>query len=81
MQNIESMRIDINKPYWKNMAGVFITSEFEMRIMEVIKMSESVQTTKFEMNMGGFRMRDVERHLVDAVRGRLGELRDVEWGR
>ena len=75
------MRVDINKPYWKNMAGVFITSEFEMKIVEVIKRCEGVQAKKFEMDVRGYRLRDVERYLVDAVRNRLGELRDVEWGR
>lgn len=81
MSHIDAMREDINKPYWRNMAGVFITSEFEMRINDVIRMSESVQVKKFEMDATGYRLRDLERYLVDAVRSRLEQLRDVEWGR
>ena len=34
---IESMRIDINKPYWQNMAGVFINNDFENNINVIIK--------------------------------------------
>lgn len=47
ISHIDAMREDINKPYWRNMAGVFITSEFENKIYEVIRMCESVQTRKF----------------------------------
>jgi len=44
-------------------------------------MCENVQARKIEMDNTGYRLRDLERHLVDAVRGRLEHLRDVEWGR
>lgn len=81
MSHIDAMREDINKPYWRNMAGVFITSEFENKIYEVIRMCENVQARKFEMDNTGYRLRDLERYLVDAVRSRLEQLRDVEWGR
>ena len=37
---IESMRIDINKPYWQNMAGVFINNDFENNINIIIKKCE-----------------------------------------
>ena len=77
MSHIDAMREDINKPYWRNMAGVFITSEFETKIYDVIRMCESVQARKFEMDQTGYRLRDLERYLVDAVRGRLEQLRDV----
>lgn len=53
------------------MAGVFITSEFENKIYEVIKMCETVQARNFEMDSTGYRMRDMERYMVDAVRARL----------
>ena len=81
MDHIAAMREDINKPYWKNMAGVFITGEFETKIYDVIRKSETVQVKKVEMDATGYRLRDLERYLVDAVRSRLEQLRDVEWGR
>ena len=59
MSHIDAMREDINKPYWRNMAGVFITSEFENKIYEVIRMCESVQARKFEMDSTGYRLRDL----------------------
>jgi len=77
MNHIDAMREDINKPYWRNMAGVFITSEFENKIYEVIRICESVQARKFEMDNTGYRLRDLERYLVDAARSRLEQLRDV----
>lgn len=77
MSHIDAMREDINKPYWRNMAGVFITSEFENKIYEVIRMCETVQARKFEMDNTGYRLRDLERYLVDAARSRLEQLRDV----
>ena len=77
MAHIDAMREDINKPYWRNMAGVFITSEFEQKIYDVIRMCESVQVKKLEMDQSGYRLRDLERYLVDAARSRLEQLRDV----
>lgn len=71
MSNIDAMRDDINKPYWRNMAGVFITAEFELKIMEVVRQCEAVQARKFEMDANGYRLRDLERYLVEAVRSRL----------
>lgn len=81
MSNIDAMREDINKPYWRNMAGVFITSEFETKIYDAIKMCENIHTKKFEMDASGYRLRDMERYLVEQARTRLEQLRDVEWGR
>lgn len=59
MSHIDAMREDINKPYWRNMAGVFITAEFENKIYDVIKMCESVQARKLEMDSTGYRLRDL----------------------
>jgi hypothetical protein len=59
MSHIDAMREDINKPYWRNMAGVFITSEFETKIYDVIRSCESVQARKFEMDSTGYRLRDL----------------------
>lgn len=42
------MRLDINKPYWKNMAGVFITNEFEGRIEAVIKLCDNIEVRTVE---------------------------------
>lgn len=59
MSHISSMREDINKPYWRNMAGVFITAEFENKIYDVIRTCENVQVTKIEMDSSGYRLRDL----------------------
>lgn len=70
------MREDINKPYWRNMAGVFITSEFEARIESVIKQCQTIQTKNIEFETAGFRLKDMERYLIDSVRSRLEHMRD-----
>lgn len=59
MSHIDAMREDINKPYWRNMAGVFITAEFENKIYDVIRMCENVQVRKIEMDSTGYRLRDL----------------------
>lgn len=71
ISSIEAMREDINKPYWRNMAGVFITSEFEARIESVIKQCQTIQTKNIEFETTGFRLKDMERYLIDSVRSRL----------
>ena len=59
ISSIEAMREDINKPYWRNMAGVFITSEFEARIESVIKQCQTIQTKNIEFETAGFRLKDL----------------------
>ena len=59
MNSIIAMREDINKPYWRNMAGVFINNDFETKVYEVIARCETVQTRKFEMDQSGYRLRDL----------------------
>ena len=76
ISSIEAMREDINKPYWRNMAGVFITSEFEARIESVIKQCQTIQTKNIEFETAGFRLKDMERYLIDSVRSRLEHIRD-----
>lgn len=76
ISSIEAMREDINKPYWRNMAGVFITSEFEARIESVIKQCQTIQTKNIEFETAGFRLKDMERYLIDSVRSRLEHMRD-----
>jgi hypothetical protein len=71
INSIEAMREDINKPYWRNMAGVFITSEFEARIESVIKQCQTIQTKNIEFETAGFRLVDMEKYLIESVRNRL----------
>lgn len=47
--NIEAMREDISKPYWRAMAGVFVTTEFEASIESVIKQCQTIQTKNIEL--------------------------------
>lgn len=75
MQSIEAMKEDINKPYWKNMAGVFITSEFEAKIEVAIKRCENIEVKRFDME--GYRLKDLEKYLVEACRAKLEHYRDV----
>ena len=71
ISSIEAMREDINKPYWRNMAGVFITSEFEARIESVIKQCQTIQTKNIEFETAGFKLKDMENYLIESVRNRL----------
>ena len=75
MQSIDSMKEDINKPYWRNMAGVFITSEFEAKIEMAIKKCQTIEVKRFDME--GYRLKDLEKYLVQACRAKLEYYRDV----
>ena len=69
--NIEAMREDISKPYWRAMAGVFVTTEFEASIESVIKQCQTIQTKNIEFETTGYKLKDMEKYLVDSVKQRL----------
>jgi len=81
INNIGAMSTDIKKPYWKNTAGVFITSEFEQRIDTLIRQCDSIAVKKFDFQAEGHRIIDIERELINMVEKRLENFKIAEFGR
>jgi len=81
INSINAMSVDIKKPYWKNTAGVFITSEFEGRIEILIKQCDSIAVKKFDFQAEGHRILDIERELINMVEKRLENFKIAEFGR
>jgi len=66
---IEAMKEEIAKPAWRKTAGDIIASELENKVEDLVKKSAQINVGKWELgDLVGYRLKDLERDLRDAVR-------------
>ena len=66
---IEGMKEEIAKPTWRKTAGDIIASELESKVEDLVKKSAQLNVGKWELgDLVGYRLKDLERDLRDAVR-------------
>ena len=66
---IETMKEEIAKTTWRKTAGDIIASELETKVEDLVKKSSQLNVGKWELgDLVGYRLKDLERDLRDAVR-------------
>ncbi len=66
---IEAMKEEIAKPTWRKTAGDIIASELEGKVEDLVNKSAQINVGKWELgDLVGYRLKDLERDLRDAVR-------------
>ena len=66
---IENMKEEISKANWRKTAGEIIASHLESTVEELVKKSNQLSIGKWELgDLVGYRLKDLERDLRDAVR-------------
>ena len=80
MENIELMKIDINKPHWESNA-VFVSVEFEARVNKVVDQVKGMQVKTVQQHSSQSWEMNLKRDLLDRVIMRLQKERELAFGR
>jgi hypothetical protein len=66
---VDEMKEELNKPQWRKVAGEILSTDFEKKVEELVKKSETLEAGHWELgDIAGYRIKNIENELREVIR-------------